>query len=582
MGKTVDYNKKMIISVFPTVLVSLAVTEVLQLSDAIIASLVLHEERVLSAIGLCTTAFLIATFIGTLIARGSGIMYNLKLGRNDKKSADIVFSQGLLISAAFSVLLLLASFLCEDTYLNAFGSGDAAVMQYSHAYYGWYRFVNGLIPFFFFFTEMNYADGAASIVGIANIAMASVKIGTSVLLSTVGGMGVAGISLGSFLGYLAGTLIMSVHFFRKASSFHFVLKLSRPLLKQTLDRSIVDAVCALFLAGMGFSLNLFSIRMFGDAVLPITALVIQMISGEGLFDSVGEAMTPFLSVYVGEKNNGLCRHTFKIARRLAVLLGVSVSVLCFICARPFAILLGIVTPELLSKAVTVIRIVSVTMLGSAMMYLYASYYVVAGRTGLGVLCSFLKDFFLPTALGVLGGAIGKAALGPEAGFFGLWCGISLGFALTVPVLHLIIRIRYGKDAFALIQEPDGMATASFDFPVTTEEIIRVRDRVFAFCKERNISARCANRMGFIAEEMLGEIADNNKKRVYGEITVAGKGNTVRLIIRDSGEVNSVIRQEPMPDSIRKYCIDSMMQKSSYHDYLLTNGRNRYVFEFTDE
>lgn len=82
-------------------------------------------------------------------------------------------------------------------------------------------------------------------------------------------------------------------------------------------------------------------------------------------------------------------------------------------------------------------------------------------------------------------------------------------------------------------------------------------------------------------EMLNEIADNNKKELCAEITVVMEDDTARLIIRDPGEVNSIIKKDDMPDFIRKYCIDTMIRAASYRDYLITNGKNRYIFEFAD-
>lgn len=563
---------------FPSALLSLAIAIVLQLSDTVIAGIVLHDEKALGAIGLCSTALIAALFVGTIITRGSGIAYNVEIGKGNKKGADIIFTQGLVISCIFSLLLVGVFTFGKGLYFDILGADDPDTVEYALGYYKWYAFTYGTFPFLCFFNEMDYADGDSRIVTISSVSMVFVNIGASYLLATAGGMGIEGLGLGSLIGYGVGTLIMVLHVFNRRCTFRFCFKFSWTYLKQVLRNSVVDAIASLFIALFTFVLNIMTIEAFGDIYLPVTSVIIQLIQAELIFDGVGQAMSPFVSVYRGENNNKLCKHSFNVSLSIALVLGVSASVLFAVLAKPFAMMLGITSDFLMDKTVLAIRIICSTMTFNCLMYLFSSYYVIDNRPGLGVMCSFIKDFLLPAALGAASGLIFLSALGTDAGLTAFWAGCAAGYGISVPVLWLIVRIKYGKKKFPLIQQENGIVTESFDCLLTQENAMDARDFTFDFCDRNKIGGSSKMLAGLIVEEMYGIILKENEKKVSTETTVVIDGDVLRLYIRNTGELQNRLDPDALPDSIGRYCMDKIIESKVGHQYSITNGNNRYVFD----
>ena len=80
---------------------TLAVLYIMLLCDTIIAGYFIGEKGV-AAINAVTPVTGIVTFLSTVIAIGSGILYSREIGAMNKRRADEIFGQGLILSIAIA------------------------------------------------------------------------------------------------------------------------------------------------------------------------------------------------------------------------------------------------------------------------------------------------------------------------------------------------------------------------------------------------------------------------------------------------------------------------------------------------
>ena len=100
----------------------------------------------------------IVTFFSTVIAIGSGILYSREIGAMNKRRADEIFGQGLILSIAIAAFSALALALGREVYFRANGvTGE--IYELASAYYRWTPLNAVLSVTVNYLTQMVYTDG---------------------------------------------------------------------------------------------------------------------------------------------------------------------------------------------------------------------------------------------------------------------------------------------------------------------------------------------------------------------------------------------------------------------------------------
>ena len=107
----------------------------------------------------------------------------------------------------------------------------------------------------------------------------------------------------------------------------------------------------------------------------MAALILTIQELTLVFDGVGEAISPFISVYLSEDCYAGVRKIWKLALKTAIIEGVVITILLIAFSGWIPLLLGITDPVLKSMASQGIVLMSFGMIGVSFMYLLASYYL---------------------------------------------------------------------------------------------------------------------------------------------------------------------------------------------------------------
>ena len=275
---------------------SMTVVSLLLMSDSIVAGRVLDSDAV-AGITLVIPLYSLAAFFASIFSLGVPIIYSRQMGEFHKKEADRTFGFGLLMSLILGILLFLLALCFGDIYLrNAAPPGE--ILDNARKYLFWIRFNILILPLQMLITAMVYADGDEKLSAAADLVGGVGNIIASILLSQV--MGIAGISLASFLANFVSLLILLTHFIKKSNSLRFNLYFSIKLIKEVFYYSIIDAATYLFIAILTAALNAFVSARFGPKYLLMISVVTLWNEMQIIFDGVGEAVGPILGIYLGE------------------------------------------------------------------------------------------------------------------------------------------------------------------------------------------------------------------------------------------------------------------------------------------
>ncbi len=398
---------------------------------------------------------------------------------------------------------------------------------------------------------MLIADGDETISLVSTLTKGAVKVVLSVVLCRE--MGVKGLSLASLISFAASILISSLHFFRPGNTWRLNLAFSPRILRDIMKYGIVDASTHLSVSLFTCAINFFVLRKFGSDMLILVSVITLLKEAQIFFEGIGEAITPLISVYYGEECFPGIRKVWKLALWSVKAESFISTVLALVFA-PFIVgLIGIENAATQVYAVWGLRILSLTLYFSCKLFLDSSYFILIDKIPLGVFDSILRDLFPALPLAVLGGLIG--------GVYGMYIGLMLAPAVGYVLSVLFIKHKYGRENYPLLlQELEQKKKVKFyEFSVSPDEIVKVRDQIGSALTENGSSNRQINRAMVIFEEMFMLIYDcNSGKKVHAECTVE-IGETICLTSKDDGRILDLTDTDRHVTSLRAYTISNMLE-----------------------
>ena len=547
---------------------TMMVVSALLMSDSVIAGAVVGSHAV-AGITLVTPLYSLAAFFGSVFSLGVPIVYSTEMGKFNKKEADHAFGFGLLMALLVGVALFVLVSLFGDAYLRSSGP-LAMVLEEARGYLFWMRFTILLLPMQMLIAAAVYSDGDETLSTVANGVQGLGNIVASILLSRH--MGVRGIGLASFLFNVVALAILLLHFLKKSNSLRWNVFFSADMLKKVVQYSIIDSSSYLFLAALTAVLNAFVSACFGADYLIVVSVIALCREMQMVFDGIGEAITPLLSVYLGEGSLCGIASLYRLARKTAILEGLLVTLALLLLAPLFPGILGIAGPEMAACVIGEIRLVALGSVFVSLLYLLTSYYLVIERIGLGLMASALRDVVLSALLSV--------ALGRMFGLTGMFLGLALAPAGAFVLLWLYITRRYGREAWPLFLSTLG-STPSFLYDLSTEpeQIIDLQKKVETLLIEKGYAHRTIGRVKLLIEEVYMLIREKNGgKAVLSECSVLLKEDGIQIIIKDDGVLFDISEEDVTVTSLVSLMVSGYMEKLGQNKrHLTTISFNRSSF-----
>ena len=542
------------------------------IADSIIGGRILGEDA-LAGISLVSPLFSGAIFISMIFSTGVPVLYGKSIGRFDKEEADRFFGFGLFISTLVGVTIFILSFFVGDLYLDFFNAPEA-VVSHAEKYLFWMSFVFLIVPLQSYISEMVYEDGDEILSAGSDILQTLINIPLSIILCLK--LGTAGLSLGTFITTLAGLIILLLHFPKKTNSLKPNLYFSFTVLRDAVRYSLIDACSYLFLAFYAIILEKYVVLRFGSDKLVVISMIITITELSILFDGIGDAMSPILTLYLGEEAFQGMNDIFSLARKTSNIEGIVVSVLVIIFAPVIPAILGIEDTASVSLCADAARIVSLGFVFTSLLFLLSSYYLLLEKIALSLMICMLRDFLLPTAMALLCGEI--------FGIYGMFAGLAVAPFLAAVITTLSIRRKYGCAEYPMLipEEKQKKVSVLYDFMVSPEATMRICDEVESALTLRGYEKKLVMRVRLIVEELFMLIYEiNEKKTVLAECVLVMCSDHIKLMEMDNGRVFDLTDEDMPVNSLRAYIITQF--SSSYvkrKKFMPALSENRNTFSIS--
>ena len=550
-----------------TATIAVAIEILSLLTDNIIVGHVVGETGV-AGINLVTPAFSFCAFLGGVIVVGVSFRYADAIGRFEEERAGRLFGMGILLAAGVGVVMCLAAFLFDGLYFDTL-SPSAPVRAAGEAYFQFIRLNMLVHPGFVLLAEMVYNDGDTGLCNVAYVVQMAGNVGLSILLCLR--MGAGGASLGTLIGTTAGLCVLLLHFFKKSNGLKPRVFFSLRELAVFFRYGFTDAGMYLCWSILFYLLNGFMIRRFGDETLPALAVVIGFFELTVIFDGIGQAMKPLVSVYSAEQNQIGVHRTMKITLRCALAEGIAAAAAVFLLANVMPLAFNVRDPATLALSALALRMIAPSMVAISILYLYSSYYLNVGQIGLSVWLMLWKDLLSILPLSVL--------LGLAFGVRGVWAGILLAPFLTLLIWRVTVRFRFVGEEFPLLLESD-RSLADFDLCLCPEEIMAVRREAEDFLRARGASGDAIAGAKLLIEDLSQLVMEQNppERKVFAEWTIRTGERSVLIIYRDNGAVADLSDPDGRIASFRGFILSSVAENLEMRKYLMTTGMNRAAFQ----
>ncbi len=551
---------------------ALLVTAVL-MADTFIAGLMLGERGV-AGINLVMPIYSLSSFFVLMFSLGAPILYSHQLGSFQKEDADKTFGTGLFTTIIIGVILFLMLLLLGDAYLHFYDT-TPEVCELAKAYLKWLKYVILLNPVYSLVAGMVFADGDEVISIISQLISGVGNILLSVFLCRI--LGIEGLGLASFVSLAVAFVTLFIHFAKKNNSLHLNLYYSREIIKKIVKYSIVDSSTYLFIAIFTFCCNRLVVHFFGSNMIFVASRIILVKELQILFDGIGEAITPLISLYLGEGTYGGVHEIWHHAKKTARIESILVTGLILIFAPFIVTVIGIKDPQYLPIATMELRVLSISLFFTCRLYLDSSYYIIVDKIPLGVLICALRDMVISLPFAMLGLWIGGIN------------GMGIGLMIAQPIGYLIavgyVRARYGKENYPLFiaDKENSKGSLFYELSLNPEDIISVRDNIENDLRQAGYPKSVINKVSLLVEETLMLIFENNPKRiVLAECSVL-MGEKLTLVIKDDGIIFDLTDSDMKLSSFRSYVISNVAETiSSRKKHFLTLSYNRNVFEIIPE
>lgn len=549
---------------------SSAVNALIIVSDSLIAGIFLGENAV-SAINLVSPAYNLCVFFSMVISMGIPILYASEIGNFRKEEADKVFGLGLTASITGGIVIFLFLTVFKNLYFSFYGNIDD-LLSPAMDYYFWLSFAFFFIPVTEVMAECVFTDGDELCATIANISEGVSNIVFSLILCRF--IGIAGLGLGTFFGVLIRLFICCIHLFNKTNSLRPNVYFSFPLFVSVLRYSITDSCSFLFFSAFSFSLNQFVLWYFGPKLLIVVSVVLFVQETLLIFDGVGEAITPIISIYLAENSTAGVRRIWRLAVITTIAEGIAIMLLNTVLSVLLPYLYDISDPEIRHITTLGMLLILPGLTFTGLMYLLSSYYLLVDKIRLSVLIAAFRDYVILLPFMLVFSLI--------FGIYGFFAGMGFAYIIGYAISLFIVYKHYGKENLALLlaDTEARFKNELLEFKVTPENIIQNRNELEAFLSANKVQQKNVTRAMVLFEDLLMLIYENNRETdISAECSVILSSDSLSIVVRDSGIMQSLSDTEMSVQSLRTYTVSGMLSGWTRCGKHLTGlGFNRNLIE----
>lgn len=361
--------------IFQTLYVLIDLYFVARLGDAAVAG-----------VGAAANVQFVVLALTQMLSVGTMVLISHAAGRKDQADANVVFNQGVLLSASCAAITLIGGYALTGPYIRAVAA-DAATAAAGATYLRWY--LPGMAMQFALVTMGAALRGTGIAKPTMIVQVLTVVLNAALAPLLIAGwgtgkpLGVAGAGLASSIAIGGGVIMLLVYFLRNekyvafdAAHFHARMSEWKRILRIGLPAGGEFALMSVFIG-----LNYFIIRDFGShaqAGYSIGSRVMQSIFLPAM--AIAFAAAPVAGQNVGAGKPERARETFSRAAMIGSMLMLMLTLVCQFRSELFLAPFATEDPEVMKVGAEFLQIISLNFIASGINFTCSGMFQALGNT----------------------------------------------------------------------------------------------------------------------------------------------------------------------------------------------------------
>lgn len=393
----------------------------------------------LAGVGIAGPVYTIFVAMSLWIGIGAATRYSAMMGAKRPDKARIIFSHAISSIFILTMIIGLTAFYFRTELAYLLGA-NADTFEYTSGY------LNVMLLFGFVFTVENAFsilvrnDGGPNTAMIALIATSVVNIILNYVFLFVLDYGVEGAATATVIGAFVGLVILSTHFFRKKSNLRFV----RFKFDKKLALLILIIGFPSFLAEVGISVFTIShniaFKELAGTVGVSAFTILNYVHSVMLllFLGLGAAIQPLISYYRGAKDEKKMKQTVRLAIGTSFAAGIFFVLIGQFAATQIVSLFGDFPEEVMTLAVSGIKLFFVAYLFMGTNFVMMTYYQSIGHIRMATWITAAREIVVLLILLMI--------LPRLFGLTGVWLAIPTSELIVLLTIYYYHRKWYSKDS----------------------------------------------------------------------------------------------------------------------------------------
>lgn len=516
----------------PTLLMSMAMN-ISTFMDTLIVGNTLGPINI-SAMALIAPIITFINLIYWMVGLGGSVLAAVAKADRDEEKSDMYFTVSFLFLIVVGVLFSAFGLIFMNDLVNALTNNPQLAVLVQR-FLGVYFMGSPLLFILMGIAYFIRTDGKPKLAFYALLIANIVNLVMDLFYILVLGMDIQGAALATITGYAVGTIFIMQYFFSKDRTMHFLslTKLKLYALGDVIKTGFPPASLQLFLTIKLFFINTLISMAIGKPGLTAFSVFYNSLFIVYMFlIGTSQSMSPIVSIYFQEKDYFGVKYTINTSLKIVLLAGVGFTILFFTFPAQLLHLFGVSDPIDMAVGVNAIRILSLSITGTAITFLMLFYTQAIQQKGLSFMISIFQGLIIPVGCAYL--------LSGLMGVDGIWISFLIAEVGTIVMIYLvtkfIARRSKGKySGFFLLGNYNDAPVMDVTIGNTVEEVVGLSESLINFATENGVDEVVALRIGITLEEMaINTINYNEKKIDYIDVLSKIGDEEITIAFKDSG------------------------------------------------
>ncbi|MCF0225938.1 MAG: hypothetical protein HUK28_01200 [Methanobrevibacter sp.] len=504
--------------------------------DKIMVSLLIGTSN-FTAVQLVSPVITFTNLIYWMIGLGGSVLASVSKSEFNRKKANLYFTVSIISLVSIGILMMIFGLIFSDSIIHFLCSNNDLIPKVQ----AFYIIIILGLPFLCYMMSLSYfirADGLPRLPFEAILLSNVVNIICDILFMSVFNMGVGGAALASVVGYILGSVYISIYFFKSERTFKIISPFK---IKTTSFFNYLKKICIsgfpssstqLFLTVNMFLINSLLIVVSGSSGVLAFGICWNCLYILYMF-LIGSAqtMSPIVSVYNNEEDYSGVEYVVKKALKVSFSAAFILMAIFVIYPELLLMVYRVNNPADIPVVVNAIRLFSLSYLGTSVTFTYIFYAQAIENNKLSFIIACVQGFIVPI--------FGSYTLVNFIGINGIW--ISFILADIIVILFIFIYSKYlnkktnGEySGFFLIKnaKPDSVLDLTINGKV--EEAVDLSKEVNEYLNKLKMKEKTSVIVSLAIEEMLVNIIEINEKIDTIDVLIKLQEKNILICIKDQG------------------------------------------------